>query len=74
MRHGGHIGDMPLRLVRKSKGVFYGAVHERVHVEGRVGQLRMPLLHHSTGSVSSYMKKLNGYTAFEARLLVEKKA
>ncbi len=73
MRHGDNAGDVQLRLVRRSKAVFHGPVHERVILEGNIPRLRVPLLHYSTQTISDYMKKLNAYTDFESKILSEKK-
>lgn len=68
LRHGGCGGDVQLRLVRRQKARFVGAVHERIATEGlRVGRLRSALLHDSTRTVKDYMLKLNRYTSLEVR-------
>ena len=72
MRHGAHAGDTQLRLVRRNKGLFEGAVHERVHCTGVVSKLKSPLYHRSTESLGAYMKKLNHYTSLEALELSKK--
>ncbi len=69
MRHGGHGGDLQLRLVRRSLAVFEGKVHERVRLDGPLPVLERPLRHFSTPSVGEYMRKLNHYTSIEAELL-----
>jgi len=69
MRHGAYKGDRQLRLIRRDKAVFEGPVHERVRVSN-AGQLKEPLLHHSTPDIVSYMRKLNTYTDLEAKVLM----
>ncbi len=67
MKNGANAADRPVRLVRKGKARFEGAVHERLVVSGSVGDLRSPLLHHSTPDVSAYMRKLIAYTRLESK-------
>ena len=66
MRHGDNANDLQLRLVKKEKALFEGAVHERIYLQEKTGILKGPLLHYSTENISSYMKKLNQYTGLEA--------
>lgn len=66
MNHGAHAGDVQLRLVRRSKAVFYGPVHERVRPEGKIRRFKEPLFHYSTDTIADYMRKLNVYTDLEA--------
>ena len=66
LRHGGQWPDLQVRLYRRGAGRFTGAVHERLQVQGSVGRLRAPLVHHSTASIAEYMLKLRRYTALEA--------
>lgn len=66
MKHGGCGGDVQLRLVRRGRARFIGAVHERIDPQGlRIGRLKRSLLHESTQDVRSYMLKLNRYTTLE---------
>jgi glycosyltransferase involved in cell wall biosynthesis len=74
LRFGAGAGDAPIRLFRKDAAVYRGAVHEVPEVRGAVGRLRHALLHHSTPDASTYMRKLNHYTALEARLFQERGA
>lgn len=67
MRRGANAGDRQMRLVKRGTARFEGVVHERLRVDGPAGLLKEPLLHHSTASISAYMKKLNEYTALEVR-------
>lgn len=57
-----------LRLFRNGRGHFEDRpVHERVQVEGKIGWLAAPLLHHSYPNVSTYWRKIHRYAALEAR-------
>ncbi len=66
MRYGDNKNDFQLRLVRKERAYFKGVVHERIYLNERAGDLKNPLLHYSTETISSYMEKLNHYTVLEA--------
>lgn len=72
MKHGGNAGDRQLRLVRRDKAVYEGAVHETIHHVKSVGVLQSPLYHYSTPTVSDYMRKLNAYTSLEAGVMRRK--
>lgn len=71
LRFGGQGREKVLRLFRKGKGRFVQPVHEKVVVEGEVGELEGELLHYSTASLDVYFKKLEQYTALEAQWLEE---
>lgn len=72
MRFGAGWNDRQLRLLRRGKGKFSGAVHERVEVTGRVGLLRGELVHYTTQTIEDYLKRLNLYTELEARICYQK--
>ena len=71
MRHGANAHDLQLRLAKRSTAHFYGAVHERIRLEGKTETLKNPLRHLSTETISEYMKKLNAYTELEAEILAQ---
>jgi glycosyltransferase involved in cell wall biosynthesis len=66
----GHCGwypDYVLRLFRKEKGRFDGAViHERVVVDGSTERLKHDLLHYCYPDMESYLAKSNKYTTIGA--------
>ncbi len=68
LRFGGQGADKVLRFFRKEKGRFDQPVHEKVKVDGKVGQLEGELMHLSSSTISDYLKKLNPYTSLEAQL------
>lgn len=72
LRFGGQHREKILRFFRKGKGKFEQPIHERVVVQGKVGELAGKLFHDCTGTVENYMRKLNLYTDFEARWMAEK--
>jgi glycosyltransferase involved in cell wall biosynthesis len=62
IRHSGWWPDLTLKLYRKGKGRFTDVqVHERVEVDGPVGQLEAPLLHHTYPSLGASLDKLMHY-------------
>ena len=65
-RFGNNAGDQQLRLVRKGSGRFCGLVHERVRLEGKVGALKAPLLHHTFQNMDDYFRRFYLYTRLEA--------
>lgn len=60
-----------IRLFRKEKGHWVGAVHEGVVVNGGVGKLRSRLDHFSHETIAAFITKLNTYTSLEAKTIVE---
>ena len=82
LRHSG-ANFSKLSLFRRGKGRFECRlqdqdanmadmeVHEHVIVEGRVGKLRNPLLHHNVESLSRYICKHDEYSNWEARVWLE---
>lgn len=56
-----------LRLGRKNKGKWQRPVHEFWSIEGSVGSLSQPLLHHPHASIQSFLDKINYYTEIEAK-------
>jgi glycosyltransferase involved in cell wall biosynthesis len=62
MRHGGWHPDRVLRLVRRESARFSAdIVHERLLVEGIVGDLSEPMLHYSYTSVDDVLRKMRAY-------------
>lgn len=82
LRHSG-ANFSKLSLFRRGKGRFECRlqdqdanmadmeVHEHVIVEGRVGKLHNPLLHHNVESLSRYICKHDEYSNWEARVWLE---
>ena len=59
--------DALVRLVRRGRGRFHGAVHEKLEGDGRVGELKQPLLHFNSDSLQEYIAKNQAYIALEAQ-------
>jgi glycosyltransferase involved in cell wall biosynthesis len=72
LKFGGQGREKLLRFFRRRKGRFEQPIHERLVVEGRLGELRGDLLHYSSATVEEYLRKLRLYTDLEARWMAEK--
>jgi glycosyltransferase involved in cell wall biosynthesis len=59
--------DIFLRLFMKTEGTFVGSVHEKVVVDGPVGEILRPLFHYNSDSLEEFIQKNNFYTSFEAK-------
>ena len=67
IRHGRLYPDWQLRLFRRDRGRFVErAVHESVTVDGPVGRLVTPLLHHSYRGVSDFLRRADRYSTLAA--------
>lgn len=67
IRHGRLYPDWQLRLFRRGRGRFAErAVHESVTVDGPVGRLGTPLLHHSYRDVSDFLRRADRYSTLAA--------
>ncbi|MGZ5622199.1 MAG: glycosyltransferase family 2 protein, partial [Methylobacter sp.] len=72
MRHGGWWPDHVLRLFRRDFGRFTDAVvHERIIVQGQIGQLTTPLLHDAFVDLDEVLHKVNSYSTLGAALLYQ---
>lgn len=67
IQHGLWWPDKQLRLFRAGRGKFPGLhVHEYVVVDGPVGELTQPFIHHNYESVSQFLRKMDTiYTVSE---------
>jgi glycosyltransferase involved in cell wall biosynthesis len=66
LRHGGWYPQYHIRLQRRGRSRWEGRVHESVEVQGPVGVLREPIIHHAHPSITAFIVKLNRYTTMEA--------
>ncbi|HEV8141360.1 MAG TPA: glycosyltransferase family 2 protein [Methylomirabilota bacterium] len=67
IRHGRLYPDWQLRLFRRGRGRFVErAVHESVQVDGTIGRLAAPLLHHSYRDVSDFLRRADRYSTLAA--------
>lgn len=69
INHSGYYPDRQLRLFKRQKGRWVGKrVHERMAVEGRVGNLTQDLLHYPYGGrLSGQLKTVNSFSSLLAK-------
>jgi glycosyltransferase involved in cell wall biosynthesis len=73
MRHGGWWPDRVLRLFRRDSGQFTDSVvHERIIVQGKIGQLTAPLLHDAFVNLDEVLHKVNCYSTLGAEMLYQR--
>lgn len=64
LRHGDWSGTQKVRLVRRGCGRFTESdVHEKLLVDGPVGQLDGVIIHHSMDSLEELLEKINRYSS-----------
>ena len=73
IRHSGFYPDRQLRLFKRDKGSWVGKrVHERVQVNGEVGQLTKNLLHYPyKGTISGQVQTIDAFSTLLAQNLHE---
>lgn len=68
IRHGGWWPDYTLRLFRKDKAfIEEREVHEKVVVQGSTKYLKNPMEHHTSRTISDFLKKLEDYSTLSAK-------
>lgn len=74
IRHSGYYPDRQLRLFRREKGRWVGGrVHERVEINGEVGDLTHDLLHYPyKGVISGQLQTVDNFSGLMASDLYEK--
>ncbi|MGB9911240.1 MAG: glycosyltransferase family 2 protein [Microgenomates group bacterium] len=72
IKHTGWYPDWQLHLFKTKKGKYQGKVHEQLILEGKVGEINVPLVHYNYHSISQYLQKLDRYTTLTAEILREK--
>lgn len=73
IRHGVWYPGHVVRLFQKDRAGFTSdAIHESVHVKGRVGRLQRDLLHYSYRDIDHHLEKINEFTTLGARQLMER--
>lgn len=72
IRHGGWWPDYVLRLFKREQGRFSAdLVHESVQLQGKIQQLKNPLLHESYLNVEEVLDKVNSYSSLGAEKLYQ---
>jgi len=69
--HGGWVPDSEIRLFRKSRGSFEGALHANVKVKGEVGELRNYYYHYNYQDIADQIDTINRYSETAARDMLE---
>lgn len=69
LKHGELKDKYFLRLGKKSKGIWKGAVHEKWDIKGNVERLEHPLLHEPHKTISEFLSEINYYTTLRAKEL-----
>ena len=68
IRHGGWYPDYKIRLVRRGSSRWSDdALHEKLHVDGKVRQLSKPILHHVYRGISDHVNTINRFSDVYAR-------
>jgi len=65
--HGSWGPAYKLRLARRGRGRWRGAVHETLQVDGPTRRLHSPLLHETNYTIGDIVRKTNRYTTLEAQ-------
>jgi glycosyltransferase involved in cell wall biosynthesis len=58
-----------LRLARKDAGRWYGKIHERWTVDGKIGKLNNFIFHFPHPTINEFLKEINFYTDVRAKEL-----
>ncbi len=69
--HGGWVPDREIRLFRKSKGAFEGALHANVKVSGRIGELRHYYYHYNYRDIADQIDTVNRYSRTAAEDMIK---
>ncbi|HEX4383275.1 MAG TPA: glycosyltransferase family 2 protein [Myxococcales bacterium] len=74
LRHGGFWPDRHVRLFRRDACRYDPgrAIHERLLVEGSIGQLQAPILHYTYDSLADCLQKMQRYGERAATMLHER--
>lgn len=73
IRHSGWYPGRVVRLFRRAHGRFNDEkVHERLIIDGTIGELRSDLLHYTDPSLEHYFRKFDRYTSLAAEELFGK--
>jgi len=68
IRHGGWYPDRKVRLVRRGRGRWKGeGLHETLEVNGKVGRLTEPMLHHVYRNISDQIATIDKFSDLYAK-------
>jgi len=71
LKHGETGSIKLLRLAKKNAGKFSRSVHENWNIQGRVGELKAPLLHIKNNLTNNFIKKITQYGLLDSKQLVK---
>ncbi|HOJ38517.1 MAG TPA: glycosyltransferase family 2 protein [Ignavibacteriales bacterium] len=72
LKHGSQYPDIQLRLFKKGFAKFPNKhVHEKLSVNGKIGNIKTPMHHFPYLTISQYLKKFDFYTSFEADFMYQ---
>ncbi len=70
--HCGWYPDDQVRLWKQGKGIWHGAVHEKLLIDSdEIGRLNGDLLHYTYHSIHQHVQKINQYTTLIAKMKYE---
>jgi glycosyltransferase involved in cell wall biosynthesis len=70
IKRSGYYPDRKLRLVRRGVGEFENrAVHESMHMNGKVGRLDGDLIHHAYPTLESFIEHANRYSSLGGEMV-----
>jgi glycosyltransferase involved in cell wall biosynthesis len=72
IHHSGWYPDFNVRLYRRDRARYEGAIHERMVVDGPVGRLDGDLLHYAYRTVEDHEEKIERYTTLAAQEFFDK--
>ena len=67
-----HHSDNVTRLVKRDNCKFEGLVHEKLIIDGTIGQLKNPVLHFTYKGLLHYISKKDSYAWFQAEQMLKK--
>lgn len=71
-KHSGQYPDYQKRLFEREKLINWtGEVHEEPQIEGTIGHLKNPMLHHKNMTISEMVEKTNKWSEIEAKLMFD---
>ncbi|MFZ3302013.1 MAG: glycosyltransferase family 2 protein [Microgenomates group bacterium] len=71
-KYSGQYPDYQKRLfLKKSLKKWTGVVHEEPQIEGKIGHLNNPMLHHKNMTLSEMVDKTNKWSEIEAKLMFD---
>jgi glycosyltransferase involved in cell wall biosynthesis len=73
IKHSGWYPDAKLRLFRKCKSKWRGRIHEALDLEGKTERMSGDILHFTYRDITDHIRRLNTYSRFQARDIVDKK-